>query len=178
MQGYPAIARVDFEWEASMHPLLPGLKAALNYHPVFVHFPIALWLAALLFEVLAVWRSSDDMQRTAIRLLYLGTLAGGLTVLTGLSAEASVPGGAAKDVFELHEELMITTFSLSVGLCLFAFLARKNFTAMLRKLMLLGLVILGLLLTYGADRGAELVYGYGTGVNWPTAQPQGQLPAK
>ena len=46
--------------------MLPGMKAALNLHPMFVHFPIVLWLGALLFELLAVWRASDELQRTAI----------------------------------------------------------------------------------------------------------------
>jgi len=155
-----------------MHPLLPGLKAALNYHPIFVHFPIALWLTALFFELLAVLRSSDDMHRTAARLLYLGTLAGAIAALTGLYAQDSVPNGPAQGVVELHEDIMLVTFSLSVGLCLFAFFARKNFTVLFRKLMLLGLVILAALLTYGTDRGAQLVYQYGSGVNWPAAQQQ------
>ena len=48
--------------------MLPGLKAALNYHPMFVHFPIVLWLGALLFEIVAVWRASDELQRMASRL--------------------------------------------------------------------------------------------------------------
>jgi hypothetical protein len=61
---------------------------------------------------------------------------------------------------------------LALALCMFAFLARKNFTAQLRKLMLAGLAILAVLLTIGADRGAQLVYGYGSAVNWATAQQQ------
>ena len=76
--------------------MLPGLKAALNYHPMFVHFPIVLWLAALLFELLAVWRASDEMQRTASRLLYLGTLAAIVTIFTGLAAQHSIPPGDAQ----------------------------------------------------------------------------------
>ena len=55
--------------------MLPGLKSMLNIHPLFVHFPIAFWFAALLFEALAIWRSNDEWHRTAVRLLYLGTLA-------------------------------------------------------------------------------------------------------
>ena len=38
--------------------------------------------------------------------------------------------------------------------------------------LLLGLVVLGILLTIGADRGAQLVYQYGSAVNWSTAQQQ------
>jgi uncharacterized membrane protein len=152
--------------------VLPGLKAALNYHPIFVHFPIALWFAALLFELLAVWRASDEMQRTASRMLYLGTLAAVVTALTGLAAENSVPPGVAQRVVGIHQALMLVSTSFGLALCIFAFSVRQNFTAQLRKFMLLGLSILALLVIFGADRGAQLVYEYGSAVNWSTAQQQ------
>jgi len=112
------------------------------------------------------------MQRVAAWMLYLGTLAAIVTVLTGLAAENSVPPGDAMRAVGIHETLMLVSTSLALALCIFAFLARKNFTAQLRKLMLLGLAVLAVLLTIGADRGAQLVYGYGTAVNWTTAQEQ------
>lgn len=152
--------------------MLPGLKAALNFHPIFVHFPIVFWLAALLFELLAICRKSDEMQRMAGRMLYLGTLAAIVTVLSGLAAQESVPPGEAQLAMGIHETLMLTATSVAAGLCLFAFIARKNFTAQLRRVMLVGLIILGVLLTIGADRGAQLVYGYGSAVNWATAEQQ------
>jgi uncharacterized membrane protein len=152
--------------------MFPGFKAALNSHPMFVHFPIVLWLVALFFELLAVWRSSDEMHRTAARLLYLGTLAGIITILTGLRAEASVPPNMAMMVVGIHKTLMITATSLAVGLCMFTFFARKNFTAGFRKALLLGMAVLAILVTIGADRGAQLVYEYGSAVNWPSANQQ------
>ena len=152
--------------------MLPGLKAVLNYHPLFVHFPIVLWLLALLFESLAVRRGSDDMQRTASRMLYLGTLAAIVTVMTGLAAQKSVPPGDAQRVVGIHEALMLVSTSLALALCIFAWTMRKSFTLQLRKMMLLGLLVLAILLTLGADRGAQLVYGYGAAVNWSTAQQQ------
>lgn len=154
--------------------MLPGFRAALNFHPLFVHFPIVLWFAALLFELLAVLRSSDEMQRTAARMLYLGTLAAVATVLSGWAAENSVPPGDAQRVMGIHETLMLISTSVAIALCAFAYFVRKNFTAQLRKLMLLGLLFLCLFVTIGADRGAQLVYGYGTAVNWSTAQQQQQ----
>ena len=152
--------------------MLPGMRAALNHHPMFVHFPIALWLAALLFELLAVWRASDDLQRTATRMLSLGTLAAIVTVLTGLSAENSVPPGDAQRIVGMHESLMLVSTSLAAALCMFAFFLRKNFTMQLRKAMLAGLFVLAVLLTIGTDLGARLVFEYGTAVNWSTAQQQ------
>jgi uncharacterized membrane protein len=152
--------------------MLPGLRAALNYHPMFVHFPIVLWLAALLFEIFAIWRSSDEVQRMASRMLYLGTFAAVITVMTGLAAQNSVAPGAAQRAVGIHETLMLTATSLAIALCSFAFFMRKNFTPQLRKVLLLGLMALGILLTIGADRGAQLVYEYGSAVNWSTAQQQ------
>jgi len=152
--------------------MLPGLRVALNYHPMFVHFPIVLWLTALFFELLAVWRKSDEVQRTASRLLYLGTLAAFVTIPTGLVAMKSIPSGDAQRVVGIHETLMLVSTSLAFGLCLFAFIQRRTFTPDMRKIMLVGLFLLGILLTIGADRGAQLVYGYGSAVNWATAQQQ------
>jgi uncharacterized membrane protein len=152
--------------------MLPGLKAALNYHPMFVHFPIVLWLAALLFEILTVWRASDELQRTASRLLYLGTIAAVITVITGLAAQSSVPPGEAQRAVGIHETLMLTATSLAIVLCSFAFFMRKNFPPHLRKVLLLGLIVLGVFVTIGADRGAQLVYEYGSAVDWSSARQQ------
>jgi uncharacterized membrane protein len=152
--------------------MLPGFKAALNFHPMFVHFPIVLWLAALLFEIVAVVRDSDEWHRTAARMLYLGTIAAIVTILTGLSAEKSIPPGPAMIVVGIHETLMMVSTSVAILLSLFALVFRKSFTTTYRKGMLAGLVVLAILLTIGADRGAQLVYEYGSAVDWSTAQPQ------
>jgi uncharacterized membrane protein len=152
--------------------MLPGLKAVLNIHPMLVHFPIALWLAALLFEAWAVIRNSEDWHRTAARLLYLGTIAGILTVLTGLAAEKSVPAGKAMIVVGIHKTLMMLTTSVALGLSLFALAFRKNFTAAYRKYLLIGLVAMAILMTLGGDRGAQLVYQFGSAVDWSSAQQQ------
>jgi uncharacterized membrane protein len=152
--------------------MLPGFKAVLNVHPLFVHFPIGLWIGALIFEIIAVLRKSDDWHRTAARLLYVGTLAAGIAILTGLYAQKSVPPGPAMTVVGIHETLMMITTSIALALSLFALVFRKAFTAGYRRLMLIGMCVLTILLVLGTDRGVQLVYGYGSAVDWSTAQPQ------
>lgn len=156
-----------------METFLPGLRGMLNWHPLFVHFPIAVWVAALIFEAIAVLRSSEDSHKTAARLLYLGTLCGLAAAGTGLLAEESVPeAGPAHDAFEIHETLMYITLSAAVGLCGLAFFKRKDFSAGMRKIFLAGLLVLAALMTLGADRGAQLVYRYGVSVDWSKAGQQ------
>jgi uncharacterized membrane protein len=157
-----------------MDALFAGMRGMLNYHPLFVHFPIGLWTAALLLEIAAQVAKKDELHRIACAVLTLGALAAIPTVMSGWSAESSVPGrGAAHDVKELHETLMVTASILSgilaaLGLVV---LPRKP-TAALRAAFLVGLLVLAGLMTVGADRGAMLVYHYGTGVDWAAAQQQ------
>ena len=150
--------------------MLPGLKSMLNIHPLFVHFPIAFWFAALLFEVLALWRSNDDWRRTSVRLLFLGTIAASFAVLTGWYAGASVPpSGPVQAVFSIHETIMLVTTAFAIALCLFCIAKRTQFTVGSRRVLLVGLIVLAVLTTIGADRGAQMVYQYATSVNLPGA---------
>src|SRR5437879_12402284 len=100
-----------------MLAILPGLKGMLNYHPLFVHYPIAFWLGALLFQALAVLRSSEEWHRTAARLPYLGTLTALAALDTGLLAENALSEtDPARDVFGRHEKLMYSSTSAALGL--------------------------------------------------------------
>lgn len=150
--------------------MLPGLKSMLNIHPLFVHFPIAFWFGALLFEILAIWRSNDDQHRTAVRLLYLGTLAAFLAAFTGWRAQNSVePSLTIQRVFEIHETLMLIATSLATALSIFCFAKRANFTSISRRILLAGLIALAIVTIIGTDRGAQLVYQYAQSVNGPDA---------
>lgn len=153
---------------------LPGWYFALNHHPAYVHFPIVLWLLALLLEIVALWRKSDSIQRAATWMLWLGTIAGTFAVVTGLHASRLVPGGIG-GVLQSHKELMLVSYFLAVALSIFALIygprkigAKAVFAA--------GLAVLSALVILGADRGAEMVGRYGFGVNgamWrePASQP-------
>jgi uncharacterized membrane protein len=148
--------------------MLPGLKSMLNIHPLFVHFPIAFWFGALLFEILAIWRSNDDQHRTAVRLLYLGTLAAFVAAFTGWLAQNSVePSLTIQRVFDIHETLMLIATSLASALSIYCFAKRADFTAAARRILLAGLIALAVLTIVGTDRGAQLVYQYSQSVNLP-----------
>jgi len=157
-----------------MSAWFPGLKGMLNYHPLFVHFPIALWMAALLFEMLERVAKNERLHFAACAALALGALAAIPAVMSGWSAEAAVPPtGAAHDVKELHQTLMITSSILSgILAALGVFVLPRRPLPALRAAFLLGLLLLGGLVAVGADRGALLVYHYGTGVDWSSAQKQ------
>ena len=144
--------------------ILPGWESALNHHTAFVHFPIALWVASLLFEMVAVWRRSDSIHRAALWLLWLGTLSATFTVATGLRAASAVPSGIG-NLLQTHKELMLFSYFLALGLSALAFFTVRFSSYRLRIVMLAGLLVLSFFMVLGTDRGAEMVGRYGFGVN-------------
>ncbi len=143
--------------------ILPGWNTALNHHTAFVHFPIAFWLAALFFEVVALRRRNDSVHRVAMWLLWLGTIAATFAVVTGLGAAGKVPSGVG-DLLHAHKELMLISYAIALGLSVLAlFAGRRSFYW--RTALLAGLLALSVFMILGTDRGAEMVGRYGFGVN-------------
>ncbi|MBI2104661.1 MAG: DUF2231 domain-containing protein, partial [Candidatus Omnitrophica bacterium] len=75
-------------------------------HPLVVHFPIALLLAAVLVDALALVLKRPAWHRVAFWNLCLGTVGAAAAVLTGLrAAEVAKHTFAIHQVMELHQKL-------------------------------------------------------------------------
>lgn len=139
-----------------MHPI----------HPMVVHFPIALLLASLLFDLVALrWRGAE-FRATSLSLLALGVLAAVMALLTGHLAEDAVEhsGKIPKQEIETHEELASAVFWVFAGLL---GLKMLSYWGWMREHSLL-VLFLGVggsvLLLVASYYGGELVYRYGAGV--------------
>ncbi len=143
---------------------LPGLRVLQNYHPLIVHFPIALLIASA-FTYLWAWIARrESLQWTALWMLTLGTLAAALAVWTGLGAGVGVMVAPAvrEHILEPHRRVMLTVFAGSVALAGWA-LAARPMPRRGRILFLAGLLVMAALIVKGADLGAWMVYGYNAG---------------
>ena len=146
--------------------LLPGVQHLQNIHPLVVHFPIAFLLGAAFFYFLGWIFQNNTFSTTAFLLLILGTLSAGAAVGTGLYGEEGVmvSRSVREHLLEVHEKIMLVTLGLSIGLTIWAVIARP-FPKKKRLLFLfLFLVLLGAM-TVGADYGARMVYDYNAGGN-------------
>ncbi len=149
-----------------MSDLLPGLHAAQNIHPFFVHAPIALWPVALLFWALALWRRRDDLFAVGRWLLYLGTLGAFLAVGTGfLAAEQLGHDSPGHELVHGHRDYMLVTTALAIAVTFTAYLTRKRNTRNVQWWLVLTLAAVNAVAGLGADRGAMLVFGYGVGTS-------------
>lgn len=147
-----------------MSDLLPGLEAAPNIHPMLIHFPIALWLSALLIWIGHAVTGRDELWVGGRLMLTLGTLGGIAAVATGFWATNQMGHSASgHDLVHVHRDWMVATTVLATLTTGGAWLYRGS-SATPRLALIALLCVTTVLLTVGADRGANLVFRYGVGV--------------
>jgi uncharacterized membrane protein len=137
-----------------------------NFHPLFVHFPIALLLVSVVAALVAVRTRRPGAELVARVLLYTGTLAAGLTVITGfLAAQTVAPVRAAGPVIEEHQTYAYVLLSVASMLSAWSILAWRRHSRAPRPVVLwvIGQLGLAALVVLTAKEGGELVHGLGVG---------------
>lgn len=147
-----------------MEDLLPGLSSASNLHPMVVHFPIAFWVAATGAWWLGLLRKNDCAWRFGLWLQLLAVVGAIVAVVFGfLATDAMGHDGPAHDRVHVHRDFMLVATAFAVVLSALAWWKREAGKAW-RVGLSIGSLVLVTVMTLGADRGAELVYRYGVGV--------------
>src|SRR5437870_11291533 len=105
---------------ASVNPF--DVKAALlaghAQHPVIIHFPIALFIASVVFEVMAAWRKQPVLAAVAYYNLLGAALTIPFAIATGLGAwRWQLEGAALKGNLRLHMICALTSALLIFILC-------------------------------------------------------------
>ena len=135
----------------------------LNSHPLSVHFPIALWTAAIIFAVLWLIFRKPSLDAAAVAALVLGAVIAIVTAATGLHAAATVPHpDAAHELLEDHEDLALASFAVAAVLSIWRLVLWQR----LRKIQSafpVALLALAVLVNLTADLGGRLVYHFGIG---------------
>jgi uncharacterized membrane protein len=98
------------------------LKAALvaghAQHPVIIHFPIALFIASAIFEILATWRKQPVLASVAYYNLIGAAITLPLAIATGLGAwRWQLEGATLKGNLQLHLICALVSASLIFVLC-------------------------------------------------------------
>jgi uncharacterized membrane protein len=150
------------------------LDWAPNLHPLFVHFPIALWVAGVVVDVLALTFPRAVWADVVASFMYpAGATSAVLAYLTGRRAATSVliPGMANPLVQEHWNWALATTLAFAVvAVCRLwvRFRSPKPRRVLHAAVVVAALLALGSLVQTG-DRGARLVFEHGVGVAVPGA---------
>jgi uncharacterized membrane protein len=139
------------------------------WHPVFVHFSVALLCVAALFYVLAIIVRSKPIAQQWVTVaqwnLWLGIALTGLTVLFGWLAFNSVRhDDAAHQLMLVHRNWALATTVIFAVLALWSFWDRKD-RRYLSWVFAALMILASCSLLATALRGGELVYGHGLAVS-------------
>ncbi len=142
---------------------------APNVHPLVIHFPIVLVMTAAVVDLVDVAFERSPWLKTATTTLYVtGTISLVVAYLTGTQAEATVlVPGMAYPVLTEHRQWALVTLAYCIVVSVLRLLVLRGEGGRSRKrrvaLLAIGLVSV-VLVQQTAERGARLVYEYGTGV--------------
>ncbi|MBL6935727.1 MAG: DUF2231 domain-containing protein [Alphaproteobacteria bacterium] len=139
-----------------------------NWHPLLVHFTVALYAASFLFFVLArvfsgrTW--AGDCRIAAFSTLWLGAAISVLTVAAGFYAFNTVRHDAPSHAAMTdHRNWALATAALWWVLALWTIRTYRTSLELKSSFIGVFVVAVGLLMTTGW-KGGELVYRYGLGV--------------
>ncbi len=86
-----------------------------HFHPMIVHFPIALILVGFLAEVVFLFfRQEKCLSKMGLYLMVLGTLGAGAAFLTGHLFTFEPKEGAIVQIFGRHETMALITLVIMV----------------------------------------------------------------
>lgn len=145
--------------EGLLKPVLPGLSGAPNFHPMLVHFPIVFLVTATLFVLLSWISYPEHFLMLGRWMFWLGLISLPVVLASGFWAVGGWGGGHVSG----HRNLMLLTTLLA-----YLVFAAGRFVSSRKRLyrivLTVGLVIVTMVMTLGADRGAYLVFVEGHGV--------------
>ena len=143
------------------------------YHPLAVHFAIALPIFAFIFQWFSISSPDKGYQRSSNILFYLGILFIILAFATGKAAAPDVKPSLSitgQDLFDTHKEIgTYLTLSFIVLMILKLFSSKiKNEGA--KNIVMILMVAALVALFYEIKSGHELVYDYGAGTQMQYAR--------
>jgi len=136
-----------------------------SLHPVLIHFPIVLYLTAVLLEAVAFFRRDPRFAWTGKLLLLFGTVSMLFAFVCGNFAHIwAARSGISQEALEYHEFLATVTSWLFVALTGWRLLVGMEERRFQHGLWLGAAVVACLLLVFTGYHGGALVYEHGAAV--------------
>lgn len=152
---------------------IPDFWRTEVFHPLSVHFPIALLVVAFLFKIVSLRYSREVWERGGTILLILGVITLWVAIFTGDLADGIVARKLCDPtILKDHENMAWTTawlFTVGLGVELLRQLKYPIFNSLLFRLLMILLLAIGNgTLAYTGHLGATLVYQQAAGVYTPS----------
>jgi uncharacterized membrane protein len=134
----------------------------LHWHPMLVHFPVALFVCALGLEAVSLIFKKERLHATAVVIYILAALSTPFAALTGLWEAWELH--LNHPVLNLHRTFAFWTMGVSLVSLAVLGMVRKRAPSRFRLLFILFAVTTAMLVSLAAHNGGRMVFEYGIGV--------------
>ncbi len=138
------------------------IELPAHLHPMVVHFPIALFIMALVFEIVSHLFKQVVLHQTAVCLFVAAAILTPLVIRTGIWEATKL--GINHPLLDEHRQYASWLMWFSLMSMPILWLINRGFKRYFRVVLILCLVVAAVLVTIGADKGGRMVYEYGVGV--------------
>ncbi len=138
------------------------MNSVLHIHPAVVHFPIALFVTAFVFEAISLGGKKESFHQAAKYVFIFASLMTLLAVQTGLWELQKYK--LHHPVARTHQNFAFLTLGLSLAAVSLLFLERRFSVKFSRFTFLILSGIIVVFVLTAAYNGGRLVYEYGIGV--------------
>jgi len=133
-----------------------------HLHPMVVHFPIALFIMALVFDCLSLIIKNENLHKAAIYMYVTAALITPLVVKTGIWEAEKI--GLSHPLLDKHRTFALWTMWTSLMSLPLLWLLKKEATKYFRFTFLAFLIFTAITVSIGADKGGRMVFEYGVGI--------------
>lgn len=138
------------------------LEQLMPLHPKLVHFPIALFVTALGFDLLSLMFRKEGLHKTAFNMYILAALITPLVVRTGMWESERL--NLHHPVLDRHRMFALWTMWVSLMSLPVLWFFKKEIPRYFRILFILLLIGVVGVVTLAGHNGGRMVYEYGVGI--------------
>jgi len=133
-----------------------------HLHPMIVHFPIALFMMALVLDLVSFITKKETFHHSALTLYVIAALMTPMVVRTGMLEATKL--GLSHPLLDKHRTFALWTMWTSLMSLPLLWLIKKETPKYFRMIFFVFLITVAVLVSIGADIGGRMVYEYGVGV--------------
>ena len=138
------------------------LNFLIPLHPKLVHFPIALFFTALIFELLSRLFKKSFISEAAVLIYCFGAFLTPLVVYSGLWEQVRLH--LNHPLLTQHKTFALLTMWISWVSLVFIWWINKHQSKYFRNFFLIILIIVNVTVTVTGYYGGKMVYAYGVGI--------------
>jgi len=138
------------------------LELPSHLHPMIVHFPVALFIMALVFELVSLILKNESTHKAAILMYVTAALMTPLVLRTGIWEAEKI--GLSHPILDQHRNFALWTMWISLMSLPILWFLKREMSKYFRIIFLIFLISTATFVSLTGDKGGRMVFEYGVGV--------------